>query len=144
MPSDLRWRHASLIATSAEGFLSYREEEMRSFYRGWSQKRMHSHLINTVFLQNSDRMSSWAISDQGRITRTNYQPGSKQRQFSLSVSWRTLMRHCYVAKEPSTIKEQVERKQLRGATSKKRWFINSANLSLYERLKSWWSVPSTI
>lgn len=56
LPSELRWRHTFLISTSAEGFLSYGEEEISSFHKGWSlTKRIHPLLINTVFLQNGDR-----------------------------------------------------------------------------------------
>ena len=121
VPSDLRWRHAFLIATSAEGFLSYREEEMRSFYKGWSlTKRMHPHLINTVFLQNSDRMSSWAISGQGRITRTNYQPGSKSVNFSVSVSWRTLMRHWWCCKGTFNNKRASRKKAVKSSNIKEK------------------------
>ena len=102
-------------------FLSYREEEMRSFYKGWSlTKRMHPHLINTVFLQNSDRMSSWAISSQGRITRTNYQPGSKSVNFSVSVSWRTLMRQWWCCKGTFNNKRASRKKAVKSSNIKEK------------------------
>lgn len=59
LPSDLRWGHTFLISTSAEGCLSYGEEEISSFHKGWSlTKRIHPLLINTVFLQNGERKNA--------------------------------------------------------------------------------------
>ena len=36
LPSDLRWGHTFLISTSSEGCLSYGQEEISSFHKGWS------------------------------------------------------------------------------------------------------------
>ena len=76
------------------------EAHIPHFYFSWGFSFLFLLSSSTLYSCKTvtERLSSWAISGQGRITTTNYQPGSKSVNFSVSGSWRTLMRQWWCCK----------------------------------------------